>query len=302
MRRPAGGFFRGSLERKRTPAYLLSGDGAGLCGLFAESWLERFRAEGTTAELFHWTVLDMERGRATAAWRTPSFFARERVYLLPDLAEMKKAMRDETVAYLEAPDPGVVLVIPCTDRKLAASFGSRPGVTALALREDEAVATLAARAVAIAEKAGARLSADAASFLVWWVGLDDARLKEEVGKLAAFAGARGVIGEEEIRQVCVARGGVDAFALAEALLARNAAACVEMTRRFTASAESADYHALVGAIAWKTRMGLGGRGALAPARAGKILSALARIDRGMKGGSGLTNAQLLEVNLLKLLA
>jgi hypothetical protein len=73
-------------------------------------------------------------------------------------------------------------------------------------------------------------------------------------------------------------------------------------RRFAAGAEAADYHGLVGAIAWFVRRRLADkRTALAPRRGGEILAALSRIDRGMKGESRLSPEQLFEIHLLKLL-
>jgi DNA polymerase III delta subunit len=294
--------FRGWLEEKPAAGYLLAGDGAGLCDLLAELWLERFRRDGTPTDVIRWTVPDMERESPSAAWRSPSFFAQERIFVLPDLAEMKKAMRDEAGAYLRSPDPTVLLVIPCTDRKHAQTFSSLPSVRALALREEEAASILAGHAVAFVRASGASLAADAAAFLVRWIGMDYARLKGELGKLLAFAGGGGEIGEAEIRQVCIGRGGADPFALADAILKDDAAGSLGLVRAFAARAETGDYHALVGAIAWKTRMGSGGRGKfVAPEKAGRILAALSRIDKELKGGSALSPEQVFEINLLKLL-
>lgn len=105
------------------------------------------------------------------------------------------------------------------------------------------------------------------------------------------------------------------FTLADDLMNRNRLECIRKFRRFAEGAEAGDYHALVGAIAWAVRRRLAGsaqRGMgtragwkgrpLPSARGGEILSALSRIDRGMKGGSGLTPEQVFEIELLKLIA
>jgi hypothetical protein len=110
---------------------------------------------------------------------------------------------------------------------------------------------------------------------------------------------------------------VDPFRLADDLIFRNRKGCIEKFRRYAASAESGDYHSLVGAIAWSVRRKLadtGRRGTGIATRSGgagkpfsvrrgaEILTALSRIDRNLKGGSGLTPEQVFEVELLKLLA
>jgi DNA polymerase III delta subunit len=284
-------------------AYLLAGDGAGLADLVAELLLERFRAEGTTAELTRWTAADLERESPDAAFRTPSFFFRFRIFAIPDLADLKKAARDPLRKYLASPDPSVVLVLPCSDRAAARTYSAIPGIRAVSPREEQVISTLARAAVARMRQAGKELSEDAASFLVRWVGMDFARLKEELGKLLSFSGSRKEIGEEEIRAVCIAGGAVDPFRLAEKLVRGDRKECLALLRKFAAGAESADYHGLVGAIAWYVRKRLADRSAaLSPRRGGEILAALSTIDMAMKGESRLSPEQIFEIRLLKLLA
>lgn len=284
------------------PAYLLAGEGVGLAGLVAELWMERFRAGGETAELTRWTPEDMERESPDAAFRASSFFCRRRVFVLPDLADLKKGARNALLAYLEAPEPSALLVLPCSDKGTARTFTAVPGLRSVSPREEQAVSALARAAVARIREAKKELSEDAAFFLVRWVGSDYARLKEELGKLLAFSGDRKEIGEEEIRTVCVAGGTVDPFRLAEKLVQRDAKGCLTLFRRFAAGAEPADYHGLVGAIAWFVRRRLADRGpSMSVRRGGEILDALSRIDRGMKGESRLSPEQQFEILLLRLL-
>ena len=300
---PAPSYFQQWFSVAPAPAFLLSEEGAGLADLVAELWMERFRSEGTTAEIARWTQADLERESPEAVWRTPSFFCRFRVFLLPDLGELKKAHRDAIAAYLKFPDPSVVLVLPCSDRSAAKAFSSIPGVRSASLREEQAVSVLARAAVAKAGAAGKELSEEAAAFLVRWVGADSARVNEEVAKLVSFAGDRPEIGEEEIRQVCVASGAVDPFAMAERVVRRDAKGFLSMFRKFAAAADAADYHSLVGAFAWVVRRRVSdGRGTLSPGRGGEILAALSDIDRGIKGESRLSPEQFFEIRLLKLLA
>ncbi|MBI5343026.1 MAG: hypothetical protein HZB63_06910 [Deltaproteobacteria bacterium] len=300
---PVPSVFRQWLSEVPAPAYLLPGDGAGLADLVAGLWMERFRAEGTTAELARWTQADLEREPPEATWRTPSFFCRFRVFLLPDLGELKKAFRDGIASYLKFPDPSVILVFPCTDRAATKAFAAISGVRSVSLREEQAVSALAQVSVSKARAAGKELSEDAASFLVRWVGPDSARVFEEVGKLLSFAGDRREIGEEEIRQVCIASGAVDPFDMAERVVRRDVKGFLSMFRRFAAGADPADYHGLLGAVAWVVRRRMAdGRGSLSPRRGGEILSALSEIDRGIKGESRLSPEQVFEIRLLKLLA
>jgi DNA polymerase-3 subunit delta len=295
--------FQQWLSGQAAPAYLLSGEGAGLSDLVAELFMEKFRSEGVAAELARWTAADVERESPDAAFRTPSFFFRFRVFALPDLGELKKAARDPLQKYLAAPDPSVVLVLPCSDRSVTKTFSAIPGVRSVSPREEQVVSTMARMAIARMRDAGKDLSEDAASFLVRWVGLDFARLKEELGKLLSFSGERKEIGEEEIREVCIAGGAVDPFRLAEKLVRKERSDCIALFRRFAAGAEASDYHGLVGAIAWYVRRRLADRAAaLSPERGGEILAALSIIDMGIKGESRLSPEQLFEIRLLKLLA
>jgi DNA polymerase III delta subunit len=299
---PVPPLFQSWFSGSPDPAYLLSGEGAGLADFVAELWLDKLRAEGTTAELNRWTSADVERESLDAAFRTPSFFFRFRVFVLPDLADLKKGPRDAILAYLGAPDPSVILVLPCSDRAAARAFSAVPGVRSAALREEQVVSILARTAVSRIREAGKELSEDAAAFLVRWVGMDFARVKEELAKLISFSADRREIGEEEIRTVCIAGGAVDPFRLAEKLVQRDKKGCLTLFRRFAAGAEAGDFHGLLGAIAWFVRRRLSDKGgALSRDRGGEILTALSRIDRGMKGESRLSPEQLFEIQLLKLL-
>ncbi|MBI5575256.1 MAG: hypothetical protein HY896_02705 [Deltaproteobacteria bacterium] len=300
---PVPSAFRQWFSGVPAPAFLLAGDGAGLADLVADLWMEKFRAEGTAAEISRWTTADVERESPDAAWRTPSFFCRYRVFVLPDLGEVKKAYRDGIAAYLRSPDPSVLLIIPCTDRNAAKAFSSLPGVSSATLREEQAVTALARFTVGKVGSAGKEISEDAAAFLVRWVGHEYARVNEEIAKLLSFAGDRKDIGEQEIRQVCIASGAVDPFDLADRVVRRDVKGFLLLLRRFAAAADSSDYHALVGAIAWVVRKRMSdGRGSLPAGRGGEILAALSEIDRSIKGESRLSPEQFFEIRLLKLLA
>jgi DNA polymerase III delta subunit len=236
---------------------------------------------------------------------------------LPDAGEWKQGPRKEILAYLESPDPSVLLVVPCSDRKIRKLFTSVRGIRLASPGEEDVIDALADFAVSLAAEEGKALSGDAAVFLARWVGADFPRFRAEMGKLLSYGASRGEIGEEEIREVCVAGGSVDPFRLADDLIYRNRKGCIEKLRRFASGAESGDYHSLVGAIAWSVRRKLadtGRRGTGIAARSGgagrpfsvergaEILTALSRIDRDIKGGSGLTPEQVFEIQLLKLLA
>ncbi|MBP2686632.1 MAG: hypothetical protein H6Q81_1537, partial [Deltaproteobacteria bacterium] len=246
--------------------------------------------------------------------RSPSFFSRLRIFTLPDLAEMKKTHRDEIRAYLEAPEPSAMLILHGTDFRQARAFSGAPNLLSNAPREERAVDALARYAVAAAGEAGATLSRESAIFLArWvgsaiflarWVGPDFDALDAEIGKVVAFAAGRGEVDERDIREVCVSRGAVDPFKLAETLVRKDSKACLTLFRRFAAAADPDDYHKLNGAVAWFLRSRIQGKrdaGTVTPRRAAEIFRALSRIDREIKGESRLSPGQVYEIRLLSLL-
>lgn len=300
-------FFRGWITDPPPPAVLLGGEGVGLAEMVAEFLCARLGQAGGGVELQRFGVMDWERESPVPEWRTPSLFCRVRVYLLPDYAELRRDPREELLAYLESPDPNVSLVLPCSDRNAMRRLSAVPGVRSSVLREEQAGRILAEYCSGLAKGAGKEMPEEVALFLVRWSSGDFPRIRAEMGKLLAYAGDRKEIGEEEIRHVCIAGGSVDPFRMADDLIHRSPEACIEQFRRFSRSAEPSDYHALVGAIAWtvRTRTGRqrGGRGKpVPPERAGAVLSALASIDAGLKGGSRLSPEQLFEIRLLSILA
>ncbi|MBP2674208.1 MAG: hypothetical protein H6Q84_1048 [Deltaproteobacteria bacterium] len=294
--------FQAWLGRPPAPAYFLYGAGAGLAGLLAAEWERRLRAEGVSFEIFRWTATDLERESPAIAWRSPSFFSRLRIFVLPDLAETKKAQRDEIKTYLEAPEPSAMLILHGTDFRQAKTFSGTANLLSAAPREDQAVDALARYAVAAARGASATLPADAAAFLARWTGGSFEALEAELGKILNFAAGKDTVTEEDIRAVCVFRGEVNPFHLAEALVRKDASACLAMLRRFSESAKDEEYHQLNGAIAWHLRERFRGKGAPVPlSRAAAIFDVLSRIDREMKGESRLSPRQVFEIRLLSVL-
>lgn len=297
--------FREWLSLDPAPAYLLYGDGAGLGGLLARTWEGKLRGEGVPIESYRWTLEDLTRESPTAAWRSPSFFSRVRIFTLPDLAAMKKAHRDEVKAYLESPEPSAMLILHGTDFRQARSFSTARNLKSDAPREEKAVEALARYVVAASAERGVKIKRESALFLVRWVGASYDALDSEIGKVLAFAAGREEVVEEDIRAVCVSRGAVDPFRLAEMLVRKDRAGCLALFRRFAATAEPDDYHKLNGAMAWFLRsriQGKGGAGGVTPRRAEEIFRALSRIDREMKGESRLSPGQVYEIRLLSLLA
>ena len=296
--------FREWLSRDPAPAYLLYGDGAGLAGLLAGAWEGKLRGEGVPIESYRWTLEDLARESPTAAWRSPSFFCRLRIFTLPDLAEMKKAHRDEIKAYLESPEPSAMLILHGSDFRQARGFSSTRNLVSVAPREEKAAEALARHAVAAAAEGGTKLTRESALFLARWVGGSFDALDAEIGKVVAFAAGRGEVVEEDIRAVCVSRGDVDPFRLAEMLVRKDRKACLALFRRFAAAAEPEDYHKLNGAVAWHLRnriLGTRGAAPVTPRRAAEIFRTLSRIDREMKGESKLSPGQVYEIRLLSLL-
>jgi DNA polymerase III delta subunit len=280
VKRGAGtSLFQAWLDRAPAPAYFLYGAGAGLSGLLATEWERKMHAQAVPLETFRWTMTDLERESPTVAWRSPSFFSRLRIFVLPDLAETKKAHRDEIKAYLESPEPSAMLILHGTDFRQAKTFSGTVNLMSSAPREDQAFDALARYAVAAAKGMGASISADSAAFLARWTNGSFEALDAELGKILT-----------------------NPFHLAEALVRKDAAACLGMFRRFAESAKDDEYHQLVGAIAWHLRERFKGKGApVGTARAAEIFDALSRIDREMKGESRLSPRQVFEIRLLSVL-
>jgi DNA polymerase III delta subunit len=268
-------------------------------------WEGRLRAGGIPFETRHWTIADLEREPPETAWRSPSFFARVRIFALPDLSEMKKGHRDAIREYLETPEPSAVLVLHGTDYRQAQGFSRAPNLLSAAPREQQAVDALAEHAVASARESGVSLPGGSAAFLARWVDVSFEPLEAEVRKLLAYVGDRKEITEEDIRTVCVSRGEVDPFRLADAWVRKDVPACIALFRRFAATADADDYHRLNGAMAWYLRSSVEGKGRgthIAPGRAAELFRLLSRIDREMKGESRLSPGQIFEIRLLSALS
>ena len=130
-------------------------------------------------------------------------------------------------------------------------------------------------------------------------------LDAEIGKVLAFAAGRGEVVEEDIRAVCVSRGAVDPFRLAETLVRKDAQSVPRPVpplrgRRGARRLPQAERGG--GVVPSEPDPGEGGAGGVTPGRAAEIFRALSRIDREMKGESRLSPAQVYEIRLLSLLS
>ena len=287
--------FRALLEGDPPSAFVLTGDASGLTEMLAESWHARLKAEGHSTEMTFLTPLDIERESFVFDWRTPSFFANYRLFILPDLADLKKGPREEIADYLKGPAHQVTLFIPCSKKDPISSI---KGVKAVSLRNDQAESAMSAFAAASIRNAGVKIDPQAATFLARWIGLDFPRLKEEITKLLATVDKGKEIGEGEIREICIAGGfEMDPFKFAEALIAGKKDQVVTMFRNFSRAAEKDEYFKLLGAVSWKVRASAG---KMSVGRASALIDALGAIDRGLKGESELSPEQFVEIRLLQL--
>ena len=322
MNKKAGvSLFGNWLSGRPAPAYLLYGGGAGLAGLLVREWEKKLRGEGASFEIFRWTMADKifrsktaneegdkEKEPLALPWRSPSFFASERIFVLPDLAEMKekkekkkKTRLDEIREYLASPEPSATLILHGTDYRQAKSFAATPNVAAMEPREAQAIEALAGYAVNAAKDANISMSRDCAAFLARFTACDFEAFDAELLKLFAYAAGKDAITNDDVRAVCVFRGEVDPFQLAEALALKDAAA-IAMLRRFAQSAKDEDYHKLTGQIAWRLRESVHGRkGGVSVRRAARLFEVLSRIDREIKGESRLSPRQVYEIRLLSVL-
>lgn len=283
-------------------ACVLMGASAGLAGFVVDAWSARLDKDGVTHGVRRLTPEDFERKAEIGAvmlFRSPSFFESRRFFHLPDYGDIRREGKDDLKAYLADSDPTATVVLPYADGNTKTkTFDGLRGVKVCSAYENQVRDAFVEAVDWRAKLAGKRMTREAAVFLVEWVGLDYGTLREEVVKLAGFAGPKEEVGPAEIEMLCSRGGRFNAFDFGQALLGGDEKA-VGMFREFC-RANYGDLEffkgeliRLVGAVAFKARQ-TGG------ARTGSVLSALSRLDRKMKGESRLSPDACWEYEILKL--
>jgi len=159
-----------------------------------------------------------------------------------------------------------------------------------------------------AKSRGKTLSKDAAGLLAAWVGPDLAQLENEIEKLALYVGTRKDIAAEDVAAVVSPTAGPVAFALSNAIDARNPKAALEALNDLLA--QPGEEYRVLGLLAWHLRKSASPRGggygrrrpapAPDPARLTGKLRRLLAADLAIKtGGEPAATMQMLVTELCR---
>jgi len=207
--------------------------------------------------------------------RTAPFLSPRRAVILRDADEFlaqkedtKTSNREALEHYLENPSENSTLLL------LTASWPKNTRLYKLIDKIGQAIdcsapdaRNLPSHIAAAAGRRGKKIQPDASQLLAAWVGADLAALEGEIEKLSLYAGDRPVITSEDVAKLVTASGGVEAFAITNAITAGDAAAALTclgnmLTRR-------GEEFKVLGLIVWHLRRVLGTQQAIAagkPAR------------------------------------
>ena len=226
--------------------------------------------------------------------RTVPFLAPRRVVILDDADGFVTRYRKKLEDYLANPASNgslILIVNTWQDRwriaKLAVEVGEvldcsppSPGKLPKWLAE-------------AARSRGKTLSKDAAGLLAAWVGPNLAQLESEVEKLALYVGKRKDIGAEDVAAVVAPTAGPVAFALSNAIDARDPKAALEALGDLLA--QPGEEYRVLGLLAWHVRKSSSPRGggyergsparAADPARSAEKLRRLLAADLAIKTGA-----------------
>jgi len=114
---------------------------------------------------------------------------------------------------------------------------------------------------------GKKIQPDASQLLAAWVGSDIGALDSELEKLSLYAGDRPVITSEDVAKLVTASGGVEPFAITNAITAGDAAAALNcLSHMLTKRGEE---FKVLGLIVWHLRRVLGAQQAIAAGKTGR---------------------------------
>jgi DNA polymerase-3 subunit delta len=273
--------------------------------------------------------LDIEVDRVVDALTTPPFLVDRRVVVVRDAGRLVAAEGARIAACLEAPLPGVVLV-------LAAGGGSVPaGLSGAVQKKGKVVDSDPGRGRARTQWIGdqlrsapVRLDARAAARVGEHLGQDLGRLRSLVDSLAAAYGEGAAVDEERLEPFLGEAGSVAPWDLTDAVDAGDAAGALDALSRLLGAgavhplAVMGILHRHVQAMLRLDGSGvttpeeaaavLGSRSVfparkaleqgrrLGPARLGRAITLLAEADLDLRGRTGLDDRTVLEVLVARL--
>jgi len=189
------------------------------------------------------------------AARSMGMFANRRVVLVREVS----ALQGEVTAltdYAAAPPPGSFLLVraPTLDkrRKLHKALAGSGRLLHFEGAADGDVGRWMADLKLLADEAGLQLDAAASAFLAQACGGDLYRVESELAKLAVSSDvAGGKIGVETVRELAAGSGLLSGWAVADAVLARDATAALQAVRRLVDAGE--EPLRIVGGLAYRAR-------------------------------------------------
>jgi DNA polymerase-3 subunit delta len=323
--------FIALLDRGRIgPVYLLTGDETFLIQSALERLLERALEPG--ARDFNYTPLDGEEATADSilnAAQTLPFASSRRLVVLKNTDALPAAEANRLTDYLSDPSPftSLVFVAPRFDARRAffqALTRAHPVVDCRPLPEGQLPAWIRQNAHSM----GHRITEEAVAFLIEQMGSDLTQLHNEIIKASLVAGEKKPISVEIVQQVCGASGRWFIPDLLEATFARKRIEAMAVLKNLIESGEPP--LVILGALArqlrqilrvkqhlltdlpetviqkklgiWRTTWPkvLRQAKAFSPEDLRWAQRRLMETDAGLKGGSSLSNALMLEILILDL--
>ena len=236
----------------RPPAYLFTGPEELLLHRAAQDLLEELRAEGPVE------VADLRAGdiaeRSLPDLRTGSLFSDRRVVLVREAETLPSEVSSGLVAQLEGapPDALVVLLASGTGRivKLASRIAELGGRVDVAPPREWEARRWAALVSAEFARHDRRATAEAVEEILDHAGFDVAAIAEKVAQVASTA-PEGQVDIEAVAAVVTGHGNQGAFAVADAMCARDPAQALTLLRGVLEAGD--DPIMVVGALAYRLR-------------------------------------------------
>lgn len=193
-----------------------------------DGWLAE-RVESARRSAVEWDRIRADErtpGRLFEAVRSFSFFQMERTVCVDGAEGLRDEERAELMEGLQAPAPGVTLILAAGAGRGADKLREAlQAIAGLAVSVESAGAgTEVASPEALAKAAGVRLAPDLAALLRELKGDDAMQLRLEVEKLSLLVESGGEVTLDDWREVSSAGAAADGFRIGRVVLARDAAA------------------------------------------------------------------------------
>lgn len=224
---------------------------------------------------------------------TPPFFSGKKYVIVENSQKLLKKDTLKLGQYLANPNPGSVLLLFCDGalkKDLKDALGRTKQVS-LDLKEREMPLWLIGKA----KEKGYALSESTANYLLGIIGPDLGMLSSEIDKLMLLG--KKEVGEKEIDEIVEAKRSYSAFALVDALRARDAERALRICRVLL---ETEEPFSILGALNWQYSQFLAVRKTAAEREKDlQVFRLLSEADGQIKSSGGVYPLELLLMKLLK---